>query len=268
MVRSLRSHAPRGAAHIEWFRRALVAIVATGAAAGPSTALSACGLPTYGFVGGTGGAGDGGVATDAAHDGAVCANDMDCANAVAGPKCDVASGRCVQCLTSPDTCQPGKYCTPQLVCVEGCKAANDCTPPLTCDPTQHQCICQADQDCPLGEICAPSPDAGTAKVCVAGCSPTQGCPMSEACCTSTCANLAFDAKNCGTCAHDCGTPPNASATCAGGSCKLTCSLGFQDCNMVYGDGCEVNVKTDSKNCGMCGNDCTLMGKTCSNGTCT
>jgi hypothetical protein len=38
---------------------------------------------------------------------------------------------------------------------------------------------------------------------------------------------------------------------------IVCPDGFANCNLISLDGCEVNLKTDTKNCGSCGNACAL-----------
>lgn len=52
----------------------------------------------------------------------------------------------------------------------------------------------------------------------------------------------------------------------GADCKVACNLNFGDCNMMPGDGCEVGLASDDKNCGMCGNVCAANAK-CTAGKC-
>ena|SRR5579871_6391110 len=48
-------------------------------------------------------------------------------------------------------------------------------------------------------------------------------------------------------------------SCQNGACVETgCNMGFADCNHNINDGCEVNIATDSNNCGACGNVCNLQ----------
>ncbi len=51
------------------------------------------------------------------------------------------------------------------------------------------------------------------------------------------------------------TAPNALGTCLNAACSFTCQFGYADCNTNMLDGCEVNLFTDSDNCGTCGNIC-------------
>ena len=77
--------------------------------------------------------------------------------------------------------------------------------------------------------------------------------------------LGTDVHNCGACGKECGTA-HGTPKCTAGVCSITCSSGYDDCNGTNADGCEVNLKTDARNCGRCGHDCG--GGTCSNGYCT
>ncbi len=64
----------------------------------------------------------------------------------------------------------------------------------------------------------------------------------------------------GTCglgdASACPTAPHASVTCESSQCIARCDVGFADCNMLPGDGCEVHTASDPANCDACGNVCT------------
>ena len=58
--------------------------------------------------------------------------------------------------------------------------------------------------------------------------------------------------------------PNAA--CAGGNCN--CNTGFGNCDGNWATGCETNTKTDTSNCGTCGNACTnAPAWTCCNSAC-
>ena len=79
-----------------------------------------------------------------------------------------------------------------------------------------------------------------------------------------------DVKNCGACGKVCPQAPGAVATCANSLCALTCLVGFSDCNMNLGDGCEATVATDPKSCGACGKACSnrnIPTPTCGGGVC-
>ncbi len=69
--------------------------------------------------------------------------------------------------------------------------------------------------------------------------------------------LASDPTRCGSCENACTTPPNASATCAMGSCGFACQGSYGDCNAPSADGCETDLGTSVSSCGVCGNACGL-----------
>jgi hypothetical protein len=68
--------------------------------------------------------------------------------------------------------------------------------------------------------------------------------------------------HCGACNAYCGAA-DASGSCAGGECTLTCVSGADDCNDDMTDGCESNLDT-TQTCGSCDTGCA---GSCSGGTC-
>jgi hypothetical protein len=108
-------------------------------------------------------------------------------------------------------------------------------------------------------------------------------PTLQACYTVACApgfadcnGLAADGceadlgapTSCGACGSTCSFP-NASATCAAGSCALgPCDPGFGDCDGDAQNGCETALTTLT-DCGACGLSCALPGATasCDTGSC-
>lgn len=83
-----------------------------------------------------------------------------------------------------------------------------------------------------------------------------------------CVDVATDPKNCGACAHACPTAPNANAVCRSGICGLECAAHKADCNGSWADGCEVDLLSDMRNCGGCGQACDAdAGQPCINGSC-
>ncbi|MCA9594708.1 MAG: hypothetical protein KC776_15415 [Myxococcales bacterium] len=79
-------------------------------------------------------------------------------------------------------------------------------------------------------------------------------------------NLLADPKNCGSCDKVCnGT--NQTPVCNQGSCEMSCTTGFGDCNVSATDGCETDLQSDATNCGFCLNACPT-GQVCQEGKCT
>ncbi len=74
-------------------------------------------------------------------------------------------------------------------------------------------------------------------------------------CMGECIDYRTDVDNCGSCGNACPSPPNASGTCDEGACGFVCDAGWEDCNGVIEDGCEVAVADDPDNCGACDNVC-------------
>lgn len=99
-----------------------------------------------------------------------------------------------------------------------------------------------------------------------------GCPSGQTVCNGQCVRLSDDAKNCGACGNECATAPSsaiswtcgsgiipdgAAIACVNAKCQPSCDGDHKDCNSSFcGDGCEVSVVDDSKNCGACGMACT------------
>jgi len=110
-----------------------------------------------------------------------------------------------------------------------------------------------------GRACA------TGTVCSAGaCVST--CPSGQSVCSGTCRDVQNDPSNCGVCATVCnGT--NGTPSCSGGTCRISCTTGFGNCDNNVANGCETNLAGDANNCGACGNVCP-SGRNCASGTCT
>lgn len=219
--------------------------------------------------GGTTGGGGGTGGTP----GGECSTDAECASSPNGKVCDKWKNQCVGCVTNPaDTCPASQYCDYSQACQPGCKDTKDCgtagsCATTKCDSASHQCVgCCGDDNCPLGNVC----DTGQNK-CVPGCTNTHGCDGTKQCCTAQCYDLSADKDRCGACDKKCALA-NATPKCVNSACDVdTCNTGFDNCNGNAADGCELNVSTDSKNCGKCGVDCSTLANvsaaTCSASKC-
>jgi hypothetical protein len=77
-----------------------------------------------------------------------------------------------------------------------------------------------------------------------------------------------DLANCGGCGVKC-APANATGQCNAGKCELLlCKAGFGNCNASAGDGCEVDLQNDPKNCATCGHVCPGSGAPNATASCT
>ena len=72
------------------------------------------------------------------------------------------------------------------------------------------------------------------------------------------ASIDMDINNCGVCGNACPSPPNSRSVCMSGVCSFKCNSGFADCDKIAANGCEVNLGTNSANCGHCGNVVSLL----------
>jgi len=76
--------------------------------------------------------------------------------------------------------------------------------------------------------------------------------------------------HCGACGTSCPGAPNAVPACALGTCALTCTAGFADCDGDATNGCEADTRVSTAHCGGCGRTCTAPNSTltCMASTCT
>ena len=82
-------------------------------------------------------------------------------------------------------------------------------------------------------------------------------------------NTSNNPSNCGACGTIC-FAANGTSTCTSSNCTVaTCNAGFGNCDGLYSNGCEKNLKTDPLNCNACGTVCnsTNGSASCSNGVC-
>ena len=178
---------------------------------------------------------------------------MTCAIANASPLC--IGGAC-----AIGSCQMGfRDCDKMLG--NGCET-NINLDPVNCGACNNNCaqLPHAAAGCMAGQCVIGSCNQGFAdcnKMNIDGCE----------------AQLDSDGNNCGACGKVCPGPANVQVNCNAGQCSIGgCKFGFFDCNGNAGDGCEVSLQTDAKNCGACGNVCMGMGQNavaaCAGGNCT
>lgn len=209
-----------------------------------------------------------------AQDGSrACTRDDDCVFALAGPVCDLATGRCVACVPGNDRCPTGQYCDATThSCRVGCRDDMACVGATgdggvatqRCDPNTRRCVqCTNHDDCPLGNLCT---DHG----CVPGCSTARACPVGRSCCAGACVDLTNSASHCGACGAPCSIA-NGVGACREGMCAVgTCVGTFADCDRRVDNGCEVDTASDRAHCGACGAPCEPRPNgvaTCAMGRC-
>jgi hypothetical protein len=137
------------------------------------------------------------------------------------------------CHASPGTCTDGACSYTQLPAGSTCDTGDPCTAGGTCDAA-GKCTGQ-----PL--TCSAANAKGA---CVNGaCSYT--CDSGYGNCnggwTDGCETKLDTASNCGACGKTCSAGANATASCSGGSCAMTCKSPYQDCDGKSGNGCEIPV---------------------------
>jgi len=163
------------------------------------------------------------------------------------PESEFASATCVA-----GTC--GFECNPGFADCDG-SAATGCETNLRAPETCGDC----DRACavPLA-LCQPEP----VPMCVSSCDP------GFALCDESCVDTEADRSHCGTCGIACESRANATVECADGSCTVTCSDGFGDCDLIEANGCETAL-TSLADCGACGVACDLTDaiESCTTGSC-
>ncbi len=110
--------------------------------------------------------------------------------------------------------------------------------------------------------CTPNPDSDGVEICNGDDDDCDG-EIDEG------IDLTTDDEHCGACGRAC-DPANAEGVCDEAECTIVrCGLGFEDCNGLAADGCEVAVQFDPLNCGACGAVCEVDNarSTCFAGIC-
>ncbi len=64
-----------------------------------------------------------------------------------------------------------------------------------------------------------------------------------------------DANNCGACGRVC-TLPRATPACVTSACVVgSCDAGYDNCDGIHSNGCEIDIQTNRRHCGSCGHAC-------------
>jgi hypothetical protein len=223
--------------------------------------------------GGDLGPGDVADVPDAGDGARPCRAAADCVGHPDGNACDTATGRCVQCVASADTCPVTEHCDDEShSCVPGCRddlgcegiVGGDGTALARCDRAVHACVeCVTHEHCGPGRLCMGAQ-------CVAGCDELHECPTGQSCCGGGCVDTQRNIANCGLCNRAC-TVDHGMPACINGLCLVgACTDPFVDCDGAVSNGCESNTLTDVTNCGSCGTVCPSRANaisSCASGVC-
>ena len=213
-----------------------------------------------------------------------CRSDSDCL--AAAPRCNPSTNMCVPCLPQMDNCTAGNKCLPDgpgnYRCAMNCISASDCPSfgdagvggPAACCSQACVSLLSDPQNCGMCGRTCPVPVNGKAGCSSSTCT-IASCNTGYADCNRNgfdgCeVDTTSDARNCGKCGASCSTVKNGTDTCQAGKCTSACNPGYADCNGNALDGCEVDITSDTQNCGSCQNLClTLPNATsvCAVGAC-
>jgi hypothetical protein len=169
----------------------------------------------------------------------------------------------------------GIVCAPAAatgVCVAGACRISSCNPGfgdcngLATDGCERST--RTLTDCATcGTTCGPFANASalcTTGACSFACaSPWGNC---DAMTGNGCERRLDTVMNCGACGRMCPTVGHSSPSCVASTCTPVCSPDHRDCNGVYSDGCESDIRADDANCGVCGLACAL-GTRCDHSVC-
>ncbi len=173
---------------------------------------------------------DGGALVDATFD---VDTDADASGSDGASDSAIADAGAPPLDASADAARDASPCQPdQVLCGTACTDLQ--TDETSCGACGHAC------------------DAGTA--CDRGaCAITCGAGLTA--CDGRCIDLDEDPANCGTCGKACATEAHESAVCVARVCAEVCASGYADCDLKASNGCEVQLATSAKDCGLCGHVC-------------
>jgi len=185
--------------------------------------------------------------------------------------CDDA-GSCIACLALTASCSEDWQCCGGD-CVGGACGSGCASGQADCDgldnngcetPTNTLTDCAA-----CGAACALNNATAT---CSTGACLIATCNQGFADCNSDpsdgCEQRLNTLTSCGACGVSC-SRPNATASCATGTCVGACNASWGNCDGNGNNGCETSITTLA-NCGACGTACSIQNAsaTCASGTCT
>lgn len=167
--------------------------------------------------------------------------DTSCPQGCSGGKCTGDACLGVTCDAPPSSCHrsPG-------TCVNGSCSydlAPAGTPCTSSDPCTTNATCDAQGACSGTPISCSAANTATA-TCVAGvCKYT--CKSGFGDCNNDwgdgCETSLTTTSNCGSCGDSCKSAAHATVSCVSGSCKMSCTSPYKDCDGSAANGCEIPV---------------------------
>jgi hypothetical protein len=154
-------------------------------------------------------------------------------------------------------------CTSDRVAEGQCEFDSDCSSGQVCASRMCRAPCRVDADCAAGQRCLAGDRPGTL-ACVApptgstGCVRDSDCAAGEACLDNRCRPHCQSNYDC--------QVVNPQSQCVAGACVPQCTVGRADCDGVMPNGCEVDTRSDVRNCSACGRACPA-GQVCSGAAC-
>lgn len=181
----------------------------------------------------------------------------------------VCNARCYDLQTDPANCgMCGRRCASGGVCAGGACTVTCASGQTSCDGACVDTRASVDHCGACGNACAARPNA-TARCAAGRCawSCQSGSGDCDGVADNGCETSLASTSNCGACGNACRVSGSGIARCAGGVCGVLCLSGRADCDGSYANGCEVDTRTSTANCGACGRACP-SGSACVAGVCS